>query len=160
MGDMKTKLKKDVWKSGVFWGIAVVWMLLIFYMSAQPAENSDKMSGGILLWIEQTLGIKGTSFIIRKLAHLFEFAFLAFCLNAAFFYARQQRPAYLWALCLTSLYGASDEFHQLFVPGRACQLRDWLIDTSGAAAGTLVFFLLLFLWRKIFLKWKQGGNCG
>jgi VanZ family protein len=34
---------------------------------------------------------------------------------------------------LVSLYGASDEYHQRFTPGRSCDARDWLADTLSAA---------------------------
>lgn len=36
-----------------------------------------------------------------------------------------------------SLYGASDEFHQSFVPGRSPDWRDWLADTGGVILGVL-----------------------
>ena len=35
------------------------------------------------------------------------------------------------ALVLTSVYGITDEVHQLFVPGRFCDWADWLADTVG-----------------------------
>jgi VanZ family protein len=37
------------------------------------------------------------------------------------------------AVVLTSLYGASDEWHQSFVPGRTAGVADWIADTLGAA---------------------------
>lgn len=39
----------------------------------------------------------------------------------------------LWSLVLVSVYGASDEWHQSFVPGRMCEFADWVADTFGAA---------------------------
>jgi len=36
-----------------------------------------------------------------------------------------------WIIC--AVYGASDEFHQSFVPGRAVEFRDWRNDVTGAA---------------------------
>jgi len=36
---------------------------------------------------------------------------------------------------LSSLYGALDEIHQYFTPGRFCDPRDWFSDTMGAALG-------------------------
>jgi len=42
-------------------------------------------------------------------------------------------PAAGWALLAASAYGATDEWHQLFVPGRSCDVFDWLADTTGAA---------------------------
>jgi VanZ family protein len=42
-----------------------------------------------------------------------------------------------------SLYGASDEYHQLFTPRRSgADIGDWLADTLGAAAGALVTTLI------------------
>lgn len=46
-------------------------------------------------------------------------------------------PALSWAFCI--LYAASDEFHQLFVPGRAGLITDVCIDSAGALLGILLF---------------------
>ena len=40
------------------------------------------------------------------------------------------------------LYAASDEFHQLFVPGRSGQITDVLIDSGGLLAGILLVVLI------------------
>jgi VanZ family protein len=42
-----------------------------------------------------------------------------------------------------SAYGAIDEFHQSFVPGRDCNVWDWLADTLGAFLGALAVMLLM-----------------
>ena len=42
------------------------------------------------------------------------------------------------ALILSCLYAASDEFHQVFVPGRTASARDILIDTLAALFGVAV----------------------
>ena len=34
-------------------------------------------------------------------------------------------------------YGATDEWHQSFVPGRSTELADWIADTAGAAGAPL-----------------------
>ena len=45
-------------------------------------------------------------------------------------------------------YAASDEIHQLFVPERAGMFRDVLLDSSGAALGTLIAFgVCLLEWK-------------
>ena len=53
-------------------------------------------------------------------------------------------------ICL--LYASSDEIHQLFVPGRSGEVRDVMIDFSGAALGialsTLVFLLICRIKKK------------
>ncbi|MBF0294391.1 MAG: VanZ family protein [Magnetococcales bacterium] len=43
------------------------------------------------------------------------------------------RRAWLWAWCYAAAYGAFDEWHQLFVPGRYADLADWMADAIGAA---------------------------
>ena len=43
----------------------------------------------------------------------------------------------------------SDEIHQIFVDGRACQFRDWVVDTSGAITGMLVFMLICAIINKV-----------
>ena len=45
------------------------------------------------------------------------------------------RGALLGAVALASLYGATDELHQAFVPGRTADVIDWVADTLGAALG-------------------------
>jgi VanZ family protein len=44
-----------------------------------------------------------------------------------------------WSLLAVSLYGASDEWHQYYVPGRSTELADWFADTSGAAAAIVLY---------------------
>jgi VanZ family protein len=43
------------------------------------------------------------------------------------------------AVLVASAFGASDEWHQSFVPGRTMELADWLADTAGAALGVAVY---------------------
>lgn len=50
-----------------------------------------------------------------------------------------------------SLYGASDELHQAFVPGRSPDARDWLADTAGALLGVLAF-------HRFFSRRARGGT--
>ena len=43
--------------------------------------------------------------------------------------------AVIAAVVISSLYGVSDEYHQLFVPGRSFDVFDMLADTIGSIAG-------------------------
>jgi VanZ family protein len=49
--------------------------------------------------------------------------------------------AALLALAIAAGYGVTDEFHQLFVPGRSGDLMDWYADVSGAAIGIVACWL-------------------
>lgn len=43
---------------------------------------------------------------------------------------------------LASLYGIVDEVHQYFVPGRSCDVFDWIADTLGAVFGSAAGYKL------------------
>ncbi len=54
-------------------------------------------------------------------------------------------PACAWAVALACIFGATDEFHQSFVPGRqGNDLGDLLADNTGAIAGVIS----VALWAK------------
>ncbi len=59
-----------------------------------------------------------------------------------------------WSLLAVSTYGASDELHQSFVPGRAAEVMDWVADTAGAA----VAIALYVGWARYrgWLEWPLG----
>jgi VanZ family protein len=44
------------------------------------------------------------------------------------------------AIVATSLYGASDEWHQALVPMRESSAQDWVVDTLGASCGVAVYW--------------------
>jgi VanZ family protein len=44
-----------------------------------------------------------------------------------------------WSVLAVSAFGATDEWHQSFVPGRESELADWVADTSGAAVGIAMY---------------------
>ena len=46
-----------------------------------------------------------------------------------------------WAVLLAVVYGATDEWHQSFVPGRTPELRDLFADAVGSAFGASVVWL-------------------
>jgi VanZ family protein len=105
------------------WLPPLVLMGVIFFFSAQPDLNSG-------------LGVADT--ILRKLAHVVEYALLALLWLRALRTRMDARRAALVALVITSLYAASDELHQSFVEGRHGSPLDWAIDTAGAATVTLL----------------------
>jgi VanZ family protein len=43
------------------------------------------------------------------------------------------------AVLLVALFGATDEIHQSFTPGRCCDFSDWLADTLGAATFVVLY---------------------
>lgn len=74
-----------------------------------------------------------------KLLHGLEYAVLGALLAPALHLAgMSRRGALLAAAILGSLYGATDELHQAFVPGRTADVLDWVADTLGAGLGALL----------------------
>ena len=43
--------------------------------------------------------------------------------------------AVLWAAIFVALFGAVDEFHQQWIPGRSMELLDWAADFAGGSVG-------------------------
>lgn len=100
------------------WLPALIWATVIFLLSAQP---SDRLPD---------LGFDGQSI----LGHLLTYALLMGLLVFALHRSTRLPDTRVWVLAflLVALYGASDEFHQSFVPGRHTTLFDWLTDLTGA----------------------------
>lgn len=136
-------------KRVVFTGSVLLWMAVIFWFSAQPAEESTDMSETVgqkigafcfrdfASWSEerQIEFAERIDYPVRKCAHATEYAVLAALLIGMLgSYGLHGRRLLLSALAITVFYAGTDEFHQLFVEGRACMLTDVLIDACGGTA--------------------------
>ncbi len=55
--------------------------------------------------------------------------------------ARTVRQVVLW-FGVATMFGAVDEWHQQFIPGRRTDVRDWIADTAGAVTGLLLMTAL------------------
>lgn len=124
--------------------LMLLWMFLIFLMSSFDATESINQSNFIVNIITNIFKIENIellSFIIRKLAHFTEYLILGL-LVANMFTKNNINNLYLISIILCIIYATSDEIHQLFVPGRACQLRDILIDSIGSITGVYLYKLI------------------
>ncbi len=157
----ETIRKRVVW---IFFILSLFWMGVIFFFSAQPAVQSSKLSTDTTQWLlssnhsilkdltEQLhrLDQKGVlEFFIRKLAHAAEYGILAVFLGITIsFHSNWNRKWQLKTVGLCGLYACTDEFHQLFVPGRAGQIRDVVIDTAGAVCAVLLIWLCFAVFQR------------
>lgn len=145
----------------LFWVLSIAIMVGIFCFSSQKAEESQQTSEGltkkVLMTFEsfrnlseeqQTEIIKGIQFVVRKGAHFSVYTALGISLFSAMLLTFKAKLLWLWAWLTAVLYAISDEVHQFFVPGRSMELRDVLIDSSGALLGILIVVLI----RKIYIK--------
>lgn len=142
---------------------AVLWMALIFSFSMETAAESSGSSDGFirtfLSFIDddfeslspeaQTETVESLSHLVRKTAHFCIFGMLGILVSSAIStYNLAPRRTLLCSVSLCALYAVSDEVHQFFVPGRACMIRDMLLDTCGALCGVLFVMLVLHLVSK------------
>jgi len=70
-----------------------------------------------------------------QLLHALEYAVLAFLILP---YATRWRRPIAYAVLIAAAYGVSDELHQLFVPGRFCDIVDVGFDCLGSMIGAFV----------------------
>jgi VanZ family protein len=103
------------------WLPVVVWAAVIFAFSSVPSLGT-----GLGTW----------DTILRKCAHMAEFAILAILIARAC-------GSVAWAFAGAVAYAATDEIHQLFVRGRHGSPVDVAIDAVGIAVG-----LAAFEWRR------------
>ena len=98
---------------------AIGWACLIFISSSITASQMPDMS----------------IFRFDKVIHCGVYFVFAFLLYRAFRhqgrYPALAHHAALVTIAAVVLFGASDEFHQLYVPGRQCDIFDLMADTSG-----------------------------
>lgn len=82
-----------------------------------------------------------------KINHFVAFFFLAVLLFLTLKYQRKNNylfdKASLIAFIVSLIYGAIDEIHQMWIPGRYAEVLDWLADGFGALAGVLVVSYLM-----------------
>ncbi|MDY0404609.1 VanZ family protein [Virgibacillus sp. 179-BFC.A HS] len=144
-------------KKYIAWAPVVIWMGVIFYLSHQSGSESNGLSSGIAATVAAicekiipnfSLTAEDLRFWVRKAAHFSAYFLLGVLTCNAL---RNSRVFGLtgagcaWAISI--LYAATDEFHQLFIPGRSGEIRDVLIDSTGALVGILLLTVIIKMYR-------------
>jgi len=108
-----------------FWFPVLIWALVIFILSSIPNLQSG---------LEQ-------DFVLRKIAHILEYAILNFLLIRAFTAeGLGYKKAIISSAIIAMLYAFSDEYHQTFVFGREGKLKDVGIDSIGILLSGLMWY--------------------
>ena len=156
----------------IFRTLTIIWMIIIFSFSARTGVDSTGDSHNVGMFIGNVLihdfdewsEVKQTSFAekidypIRKTAHASEYAVLGIFLVGAVFclkYGKVRLSRYKTAWILGTVYAASDEIHQLFVPGRSGRVTDVMIDSMGVFIGVIVCYVIKLIFEKLNIK-KAG----
>lgn len=103
-----------------YWLPPILWAMAIFTVSSITVGSSSDF-----YWKD---------FVVKKTAHVVEYGILATLIYRALINSNISiKKAMLYSVILAFLYGATDEFHQSFTPGRGPKFTDVLIDTVGAS---------------------------
>jgi VanZ family protein len=143
------------------WTAVLLWLVLIFYLSSQPAPQSDGLSKKVTKVIVETVDkvveledgkedvnlVDKFNHIVRKYAHFTCYLVLGLLVMNAL---RRSGKIELQinikevfiALIFCILYATSDEIHQAFVPGRGPQVKDVFIDSAGSFIGIGMYELI------------------
>ncbi|GEM_PF-77841 len=109
-------------KKKYLWIAVIIYAILIFVGSSIPGSRIKAGPPGF-----------------DKLIHLFEYLVLSALLFAALAYGGKRgdlKSYLLLSFLIASIYGVSDEVHQLFVPGRFFEPLDIFTDSVGSLIGS------------------------
>ncbi|MCX9084528.1 MAG: VanZ family protein [Candidatus Methanoperedens sp.] len=139
-----------------FLSLTILYAILIFYLSSKSSLGDPRT----ILDMD----------ILRNLIHFFEDSDLKFVLfpfaifyrypdktmhmilyagfGVLLFYTLKyslnpvfRKQAFLFAIIIGFIYGASDEFHQSFVPGRSASMWDLAADVLGVTTAQTIIFI-------------------
>jgi len=157
----------SVSKLGLFtkyWLPVVLWSVVIYSASGdkQSVHHSSRIIEPIIRWLIADISdeaVRTTVLVVRKGAHVTEYAIYAMLLwrglRSTFWRTAPGWPGRcaLTAWLVAVAFAMSDEWHQMFVPGRQGSPWDVLIDSLGAAGG----LLLLWVLNRWFKRRKQAA---
>ena len=143
--------------------IAVLaWMIFVFQFSNQPSDKSQNTSGNfariVVNLISKTTEIsemekeelvQKINPIIRKIAHylLYTIGGIFIIINVKQYKDLSNKSQIIVGLIIGMLYAISDEIHQYFIPGRACQVKDVCIDSLGIITGIFCVLTIIKLYH-------------
>ena len=112
------------------WLPPLIWAGLIVFATSLPSSALPRQLGPF-----------------DKVAHFSMYAVLAALVTVA---VRNHafRKALVLIVLAVAAFGAVDEWHQRFIPGRSTEFADWVADSLGGLAGVITASLLLPRWFK------------
>ncbi len=135
----------------LFWLIPIIVVLgFCYFNSLQPVSESRTFTLGLLVYFKQlalhyfNLELPLNNGLFRKIGHFIEFMLLGFFLYLALVnLCPRTKLKALFAWLLAILAASLDEILQLFADNRGAQLKDVLLDSSGALTGIILALLLV-----------------
>ncbi len=130
---------RDAWLPPLLWMALIAWFSFEAWGADQTSRVVVPVIQLLLPWLTAAQ-VQLFHWILRKGAHLTEYAVLALLLFRAFVCGHGWRwhRAGLGALAISVAWAATDEAHQAFVPNRGASGLDVLLDATGAALALAV----------------------
>ena len=122
---------------------------VIFCLSAQEREESDELSMGVInaLFGGGASLAEALNASVREICHVLEFGALALPLFVFIStFPLPPKPVFFTCVAAGFVFALGDEIHQYFVPGRAFQLSDVLVDTVGVV---IMAAICVFIYRRV-----------
>ena len=112
----------------------ILYWLLIFVLTSLPGNDLPNVK------------------LSDKIEHFLAFGGLGFLLNLSLriqnkFTLVKKYPAWSTIL-IVSAYAALDEIHQIWIPDRTCDIKDWMADTVGVTIGVIIMTILIMVVEK------------
>ena len=145
-------LKRFLNKRNLYILLTLLWVVVIFTFSLQPADASNQISSGLVRKIVElfipNISEKGWEilhFLIRKAGHFTEFFVLGIFSMLTIFQTKI-RLKKIQGLSFCAVIATMDETIQLFVNGRSGQVSDVVLDSVGALVGIAVIVIIQVLY--------------
>lgn len=139
-------MRGRIWR----YGPVILWMAFILLASSSgfSAINTSRIVRPLLVWFFPDIteeGINLTHFVVRKAAHLTEYAILGWLMARALSTSSRAYLRQTWLLAgllPILLVALVDEYHQSIVPSRTGSVYDSAIDIAGGFLGLIAFAYL------------------
>ncbi len=160
---MLNDLRKSVWRGRIYrYAPLFLWIVVILLASTTQGamQNTSRFIRPLLEFLfpnapEETLILYHG--YIRKLAHLSEYAILAFWASRAFWSSSikfLQRYWFIISLALVFLVALIDEYNQSFNSLRTGSFYDVWLDVSGG----LLMIIVLSVWRVLRVQTVKNNS--
>lgn len=144
-------------KKYVYVAAALAYACFIFYLSSQ-SNPPNPIKVGMLIRFYLTLKNLGLEFLAYpfyfavknpdKFYHTLLYMGFGFALYPAVRSTINRYPP-LMSIAIGTLYGISDEIHQMFVPYRTASMSDLMADVLGLTISQIVILIMMIIKRRI-----------
>ena len=111
----------------------VFYWILLFTLTSLPSQSVPSV--GVNDKLEHSLAYFGLSFLL--------YLTLLFQKKSDFL----KKYAAIFTILIIVIYAVLDEVHQLLIPGRSCEMLDFLADMLGGIVGILILKILIRVYK-------------